>query len=38
MAATSVIAAWRHNCPAYVPGEAGLWPSFTGAQTLHLLT
>ena len=22
---------------AYVPGEANLWPSLTGAETLHLL-
>jgi ABC-2 type transport system ATP-binding protein len=26
-----------HRRLAYVPGEATLWPSLTGAQTLHLL-
>ncbi len=26
-----------HRRLAYVPGEATLWPSFTGAETLHLL-
>lgn len=26
-----------HRRLAYVPGEASLWPSLTGAQTLHLL-
>jgi ABC-2 type transport system ATP-binding protein len=26
-----------HRLLAYVPGEANLWPSLTGAQTLHLL-
>jgi ABC-2 type transport system ATP-binding protein len=26
-----------HRRMAYVPGEASLWPSFTGAETLHLL-
>jgi polyether ionophore transport system ATP-binding protein len=26
-----------HRRIAYVPGEAMLWPSFTGAETLHLL-
>jgi ABC-2 type transport system ATP-binding protein len=26
-----------HRCLAYVPGEANLWPSLTGAETLHLL-
>ena len=26
-----------HRRLAYVPGEAGLWPSLTGAETLHLL-
>jgi polyether ionophore transport system ATP-binding protein len=26
-----------HRLLAYVPGEAGLWPSLTGAETLHLL-
>jgi polyether ionophore transport system ATP-binding protein len=26
-----------HRCVAYVPGEAALWPSLTGAETLHLL-
>ena len=29
------VAAHRHL--AYVPGEASLWPSLTGAETLHLL-
>jgi ABC-2 type transport system ATP-binding protein len=29
------VAAHRHL--AYVPGEANLWPSLTGAETLHLL-
>lgn len=29
------VAAHRHV--AYVPGEANLWPSLTGAETLHLL-
>ncbi|HXA29459.1 MAG TPA: ABC transporter ATP-binding protein [Candidatus Angelobacter sp.] len=33
---------WRdtvdaHRRLAYVPGEANLWPSLTGAETLHLL-
>jgi ABC-2 type transport system ATP-binding protein len=33
---------WRnptsvHRRLAYVPGEASLWPSLTGAETLHLL-
>ena len=26
-----------HKYLAYVPGEASLWPSLTGAETLHLL-
>ena len=26
-----------HTRTAYVPGEAALWPSLTGAETLHLL-
>ena len=26
-----------HGRVAYVPGEASLWPSLTGAETLHLL-
>ncbi len=26
-----------HRRVAFVPGEATLWPSFTGAETLHLL-
>src|SRR6516165_8318365 len=26
-----------HRRLAYVPGEANLWPSLTGAETLHLL-
>ncbi|HEV8651552.1 MAG TPA: ABC transporter ATP-binding protein [Actinomycetes bacterium] len=26
-----------HALLAYVPGEAGLWPSLTGAEVLHLL-
>jgi ABC-2 type transport system ATP-binding protein len=26
-----------HRLLAYVPGEANLWPSLTGAETLHLL-
>jgi ABC-2 type transport system ATP-binding protein len=26
-----------HDLVAYVPGEAALWPSLTGAETLHLL-
>ena len=26
-----------HGRLAYVPGEAMLWPSLTGAETLHLL-
>jgi ABC-2 type transport system ATP-binding protein len=26
-----------HHRLAYVPGEANLWPSLTGAETLHLL-
>src|SRR2546423_205716 len=26
-----------HRRVAYVPGEATLWPSLTGAETLHLL-
>jgi ABC-2 type transport system ATP-binding protein len=26
-----------HRRTAYVPGEANLWPSLTGAETLHLL-
>ncbi len=26
-----------HKLLAYVPGEASLWPSLTGAETLHLL-
>jgi len=26
-----------HRRVAYVPGEANLWPSLTGAETLHLL-
>ncbi|WP_347269172.1 ABC transporter ATP-binding protein [Streptomyces sp. WAC00263] len=26
-----------HRRLAYVPGEAALWPSLTGAETLHLL-
>ncbi|MEY9931814.1 ABC-2 type transport system ATP-binding protein [Catenulispora sp. GP43] len=26
-----------HKRVAYVPGEAALWPSLTGAETLHLL-
>jgi ABC-2 type transport system ATP-binding protein len=26
-----------HSRLAYVPGEANLWPSLTGAETLHLL-
>ncbi|NUP51897.1 MAG: ABC transporter ATP-binding protein [Catenulispora sp.] len=26
-----------HRKMAYVPGEASLWPSLTGAETLHLL-
>jgi ABC-2 type transport system ATP-binding protein len=26
-----------HRYLAYVPGEANLWPSLTGAETLHLL-
>jgi ABC-2 type transport system ATP-binding protein len=26
-----------HSHVAYVPGEANLWPSLTGAETLHLL-
>jgi ABC-2 type transport system ATP-binding protein len=26
-----------HERVAYVPGEANLWPSLTGAETLHLL-
>jgi ABC-2 type transport system ATP-binding protein len=26
-----------HRLLAYVPGEASLWPSLTGAETLHLL-
>jgi ABC-2 type transport system ATP-binding protein len=26
-----------HRRMAYVPGEASLWPSLTGAETLHLL-
>ncbi|MHB8465014.1 MAG: ABC transporter ATP-binding protein [Acidimicrobiales bacterium] len=26
-----------HRRAAYVPGEANLWPSLTGAETLHLL-
>lgn len=26
-----------HKFLAYVPGEAALWPSLTGAETLHLL-
>ncbi len=26
-----------HARVAYVPGEATLWPSLTGAETLHLL-
>jgi ABC-2 type transport system ATP-binding protein len=26
-----------HQRVAYVPGEANLWPSLTGAETLHLL-
>jgi ABC-2 type transport system ATP-binding protein len=26
-----------HRHTAYVPGEANLWPSLTGAETLHLL-
>jgi ABC-2 type transport system ATP-binding protein len=26
-----------HARVAYVPGEAALWPSLTGAETLHLL-
>jgi ABC-2 type transport system ATP-binding protein len=26
-----------HRCLAYVAGEANLWPSLTGAETLHLL-
>lgn len=26
-----------HRRTAYVPGEATLWPAFTGAETLHLL-
>jgi ABC-2 type transport system ATP-binding protein len=26
-----------HRRLAYVPGEAGLWPSLTGEETLHLL-
>src|ERR1700761_8296156 len=25
-----------HKRVAYVPGEAALWPSLTGAETLHL--
>src|SRR5689334_14712284 len=29
------VAAHRHV--AYVPGEVNLWPSLTGAETLHLL-
>jgi ABC-2 type transport system ATP-binding protein len=27
-----------HRRLAYVPGEANLWPSLTGAETLHLLS
>lgn len=27
-----------HKHLAYVPGEASLWPSLTGAETLHLLS
>jgi polyether ionophore transport system ATP-binding protein len=34
-AATDTVAA--HRRLAYVPGEATLWPSLTGAETLHLL-
>jgi ABC-2 type transport system ATP-binding protein len=30
-------AALAHRRLAYVPGEASLWPSLTGAETLHLL-
>jgi ABC-2 type transport system ATP-binding protein len=30
-------AAKAHQRLAFVPGEANLWPSFTGAETLHLL-
>jgi ABC-2 type transport system ATP-binding protein len=30
-------AAQAHRRMAYVPGEAALWPSLTGAETLHLL-
>src|SRR3954453_420666 len=26
-----------HRLVAYVPGEVTLWPSLTGAETLHLL-
>ena len=26
-----------HQRRAYVPGEANLWPTLTGAETLHLL-
>ena len=26
-----------HRRSAYVPGEANLWPSLTGGETLHLL-
>jgi ABC-2 type transport system ATP-binding protein len=26
-----------HRRLAYVPGEANLWPSLTGAETIHLL-
>ncbi len=29
--------AQAHRRLAYVPGEASLWPSLTGAETLHLL-
>ncbi len=29
--------ALAHQRLAYVPGEAALWPSLTGAETLHLL-
>ena len=29
--------AQAHRRVAYVPGEASLWPSLTGAETLHLL-
>ena len=27
-----------HKYHAYIPGEASLWPSLTGAETLHLLS